>query len=114
MLICDFIWVLSVLYIFLSELSEIFNTVRQGGICNLGTLSTLWNEYLGLWNTIDWVSMITAFWLIGQFITWWTCCLALSGQFEDIMKLETVTMSSSHAFASSAERAQHIAQLENF
>ena len=50
----DIVWLVCVLYIFVSECLEMLRIVRRSG--KFGLL----NEYLGFWNLFDWISLFTA------------------------------------------------------
>eukprot|EP00930_Biecheleria_cincta_P082567 TRINITY_DN72282_c0_g1_i1.p1 TRINITY_DN72282_c0_g1~~TRINITY_DN72282_c0_g1_i1.p1 ORF type:complete len:897 (+),score=169.91 TRINITY_DN72282_c0_g1_i1:58-2691(+) len=52
--VAAFLWVGALLYVSLSELKEILSIVRASG---RGCLKALKDEYLGVWNTVDWISI---------------------------------------------------------
>jgi len=58
----DFVWLICILYIFVTELAEIYGVVKRGG------MGAIKSEYIGFWNAFDWISMACAFALIGMFI----------------------------------------------
>jgi len=57
MFVVDFIWVISLLYITLSELREIVSTIRSG---DGRWYQSLRENYIAFWNVVDWVSILVA------------------------------------------------------
>jgi hypothetical protein len=57
----DFIWMFCVLYIFVSELGEMWGVIKRKGISGIKT------EYISFWNAFDWFSLFCAFVVMGMF-----------------------------------------------
>ena len=57
MFVADTVWVVSLLYVVSSELKEIHTVLKYA---RRGVWRALVDEYLGLWNMVDWVSICTA------------------------------------------------------
>jgi len=59
----DFTWVLCMAYVFLTEVAEIFEVVREYG--PLG----FWSQYVGFWNAVDWLSVWSGLVIMSMFFT---------------------------------------------
>lgn len=58
----DVLWLTCVLYILVTEIWEAFQIIRAHGV------GGIWSEYLGVWNCVDWASMICAFAVMIMFV----------------------------------------------
>eukprot|EP00931_Biecheleriopsis_adriatica_P004589 TRINITY_DN106232_c0_g1_i1.p1 TRINITY_DN106232_c0_g1~~TRINITY_DN106232_c0_g1_i1.p1 ORF type:complete len:1060 (-),score=244.56 TRINITY_DN106232_c0_g1_i1:60-3239(-) len=57
LLVCEAVWILSLFYIACNELKEICSIMRNA---EHSCVRSLQDEYLGIWNIIDWISIVLA------------------------------------------------------
>jgi hypothetical protein len=66
MWIADAIWVLANLYVVTMESKELIHLVRHS---KERCYKAIWDEYVSVWNMIDWVSIVVAFLIVQFFIS---------------------------------------------
>lgn len=64
-LIADIVWVGAILYVMVTESKEIIGLVRNS---HERWWRTIKNEYVGLWNAIDWISILVALMIIQFYV----------------------------------------------
>jgi len=67
-IIAGILWIAALLYAAVAEIWEIINTVRHS---SKRFYKSLWQEYLGFWNFVDWMSVLVgtltiSFWIQGR------------------------------------------------
>jgi hypothetical protein len=65
--IFDIIFVLQISWIFLTEVKELISSFKMHLHLKKAPLA-FWKEYLGVWNCVDWASIILGFTLVGLFV----------------------------------------------
>jgi len=65
MVSCDLLWILSLTYVLACEVSEVVKTVRSS---KQRWHRSIREEYLGLWNTVDWISIACAYLVVAMFL----------------------------------------------
>jgi hypothetical protein len=89
MLLCDAIWLFLLGYVFVSEVKEIIRIVRA-------SKDYFWRaireDYLGMWNIVDWISMALAFFCAQMFVQIFIETAKVIPEFERIAALDINTV----------------------
>lgn len=64
MIACDLVWLLCLCYVLICEIGEIVKTLRSS---KQAWYHSLW-FYIGLWNTVDWISILCAVLLVIMYL----------------------------------------------
>jgi len=95
------IWVGAILYVMVLETKEIINLVRNS---RERWYQAIWNDYVGLWNIIDWVSIMVALVIVQYYITMRLATGAVNNNLTEMIKISL----------NSADRATYSATTEEF
>eukprot|EP00746_Dinoflagellata_sp_MGD_P085766 gnl/MRDRNA2_/MRDRNA2_33937_c0_seq2.p1 gnl/MRDRNA2_/MRDRNA2_33937_c0~~gnl/MRDRNA2_/MRDRNA2_33937_c0_seq2.p1 ORF type:complete len:966 (+),score=177.31 gnl/MRDRNA2_/MRDRNA2_33937_c0_seq2:160-2898(+) len=105
MAICDAIWLLSLLYIFVSESREMIGVVWAS---KQRFYKSLWEDYIGFWNVVDWVSVVSALLICLSYILFYT----KTGEVNEAL-LE-LTQFRKAALAGSLSKSEYSTKVKNF
>lgn len=61
MLFADAVWLLSLLYVLIGETREVISVIRGS---KDRFYKSLWDDYIGIWNMVDWISILIAFMVV--------------------------------------------------
>mmetsp|Transcript_36482 Transcript_36482/g.101267 ORF Transcript_36482/g.101267 Transcript_36482/m.101267 type:complete len:854 (-) Transcript_36482:274-2835(-) len=100
MVTCDLVWILSLSWVLVSEVSEVKKNVRSS---KQRWYRSLW-DYVGLWNTVDWISIVCALVLVAMYVRLQFATAAVNAEFVRI----------AGPGVPGAERSAHIATSEKF
>lgn len=86
---------------FFCEFSEIVKTVRSS---KQPFYWSIWNEYMGLWNAVDWVSIICACGVVSLYFRLYICTDDVNRGLESLIGIDVSTV----------DRAVHVGMTEDF
>ncbi len=108
MLCADMVWFILTFYMLVNELIEIKGVIGRKGVKGLYT------EYFGFWNAVDWISITTAFQILGQFSFWNTACQGTSASFKAVMETTMDPQALDELTSTPEGRQQWVSQLADF
>lgn len=103
-LIADGIWLLAILYVMIVESKEILGLVRNS---KDRWYRTIWNDYVGVWNAIDWISIMVALIIIQFYLRMRLATGDVNKQLINMIKI-------SPALGVSSDRVTYEDNLEQF
>lgn len=101
MVMCDVLWVLLLLYVFINELREIVRVIRNS---KDWFWKSIRDDYIDHWNIVDWVSMGLAFFVVQMFLQLFLETGNVMNELEGIAALDL----------SATGRAQYEARMQDF
>jgi len=87
MVCCDLIWVLSLTYVLACEVAEVVRTVRSS---KRRWYQSIRKEYLGLWNTVDWISIGSAYVVVIAYLRLRSATADVNAEFERLTGIDVV------------------------
>merc|ERR1711988_363505 len=105
MLFFDAIWIISLLKVVIGETKEVFAIARKAGLWKCRCLVALYTDYLGVWNFVDWISIVAALQAIVNFMTLQSRQMVLNEEFRHIIEGDTsLTVAEIRVFFSALEQ----------
>lgn len=89
MLACDFIWLLALTYILVGEIKEVIRTVHSS---KERWYSTLWNDYVGFWNVVDWLSIMVAYFVVACWAVMYASTSKVNQHFQDLASVDLASI----------------------
>mmetsp|Transcript_148981 Transcript_148981/g.263435 ORF Transcript_148981/g.263435 Transcript_148981/m.263435 type:complete len:869 (+) Transcript_148981:62-2668(+) len=84
--IMNVLWLGAITYVVVVEVKDIINLIRNA---NTRWYKTIWNEYVGLWNTVDWISILVALIVVGGYIRLQFLLADVNAQLVEMIKFST-------------------------
>jgi len=94
MLICDIIWILALTYILVQEVKEVIRVVQ---FSQERWYKSLKNEYLSMWNIVDWISIFVAYSVVVSWIRVYISTAVVNEDFQRIASINLASVNSTEA-----------------